>query len=609
MSHARKNSNVVSNRNLSVLPLAIAYLALFVLVGCASKMTIGPSSRIKSSPRIKQELASDLNIKRLPISANILVDERTRNYSVSQRPSTMTGSLRTLHLPVGQQLMSGIKHGANLAFKDVYENDPTNGQTNLKIKLADFLLDYEFVPIGRMKYYMRMTMESKLEKKDGTVIYRKELSVENADLSSVEDIGWFGENMQQYTGDALATLVVLWVRKFVKDITQDISVQQFAQSLAGPVVVAEASPPEIIINSPSDSSFTERGEVILAGSISSESPIKDLRVSVNGRALPGTRSIIVTGKANTIALNERVALTVGENVITVLAFNESGGTSQKIICITRNEPSLKASAATNGGKVGERWAVVVGISIYKHSVKGIPNLPQAAIAARAFADFLKSPKGGDFKKNNVLLLTNEQATSATLRSALFTFLKKAIEEDLVIFFFSGQGAPEPGSSDNYYLLTHDADPEDLPSSAIPTWDVDTAFKRSIKARRAVLIVDACHVSEIGKGFGSRGMRGSNMINRYLQRLSETGEGRAIFTATQIGQTAVEKRLRGENTGLFTHYLLEALSGAADENRDGIVTLGEAIDYTTNMVSAASRGKQRPEIAGKFDRRLPLAVIK
>lgn len=608
MSYALKNSNVVSNRNLSVLPLAIVYLALFVLVGCASKMTIGPSQRIKPSPRIKQELASDLNIKRLPISVNILVDERTRNYSVSQRPSSHFGRLRTLYLPIGQQLMNGIKHGANLAFKNVYEDDSTNGQTNLRIKLADFFLDYKFIPPGRMKYTMKMIMESQLEKKDGSVVYRKELSVENMDFSSVQDIGYFGENMQQYTGDALATLVVLWVRKFVKDITQDISVQQFAQSLAGPVVVAEASPPEIFINSPSDSSFTERGEVTLAGSISSESPIKDWRVSVNGRALPGTRSIIVTGTGNTIALNERVALTVGENVITVSAFNEAGGTSQKIIRITRNEPSLKASAVTNGGKVGERWAVVVGISRYKHSAKGIPNLPHAAIDAKALAGFLKSPKGGGFKKNNVLLLTNERATSVALRSALFTFLKKAIEEDLVIFFFSGQGAPEPGSSDNYYLLTHDADPEDLPSTAIPTWDVDTAFKRSIKARRAVLLVDACHVSEIGKGFGSRGMRGSNMINRYLQRLSETGEGRAIFTATQIGQTAVEKRLRGENMGLFTHYLLEALSGAADENRDGIVTLGEAIDYTTDLVSAVSRGKQRPEVAGKFDRGLPLAVI-
>jgi hypothetical protein len=61
--------------------------------------------------------------------------------------------------------------------------------------------------------------------------------------------------------------------------------------------------------------------------------------------------------------------------------------------------------------------------------------------------------------------------------------------------------------------------------------------------------------------------------------------------------------------LFTHYLLEGLSGAADEDGNYIVTLGEVIDYTTDLVIAASRGRQQPDIEGAFDRNLPLAVLK
>ena len=611
MPHARKKLEVVSNRNLSILLFATVYLTAFMLVGCASKLTVGPSQRIQSLQRLNKELASDLNIKRLPISANILVDEKTRNYSVSQRPSSRFGGLRKLHLPVGQQLIEGIKLGTNLAFKKAYVDDNTSGQADLEIKLTDFFLDYQFIPPGRLKYEMRMTVVSQLKKNDSAVVYRKELSVENMNLSTVQEIGYFGENIGQYTGDAVATLVALWVRKFAKDITQDSEVRQFAQSIAGPSMVAEIQGPEINILSLKESSSTDQKEVQLMGSIRSNIPIREIITSLNGHTLPQVRGIaIVPMHPGETKLNRRIPLSVGENVISITAINKAGGTSQKVIRVTRNEPALvNGTRAGHGNAIGERWAVVVGISKYEHNDKGIPNLDSAANDARIFADFLKSPEGGGFKNENVLVLTDAQATSAALRRALFTFLKKAIEEDFVIFFYSGQGTPEPGIPENYYLLTYDADPDDLPSTAIPTWDVDTAFRRNIKAKRAVIIADASHINSIGKATGTRGVRGSNLINKYLKNLSESGEGKAIFTATQDGQVNAKTHFKGRNTGLFTHYLLEALSGAADENNDSIVTLGEVIDYTTDLVSAASRGKQRPDIAGSFDRNLPLASLK
>jgi hypothetical protein len=599
------------SRKPSISFCALVSLAIVMVAGCASKLKVEPPQSMESSPRLREVLGSDLAIERLPISAHILVDEKTRNYSVSQRPSSRFGGLRKLHLPIGPQLMEGIRIGSHLAFKEAYEDNHPPGLANLEIALTDFFLDYKFVPPGRLQYTMRMTVESQLKKKDGAVVYGKALPVHNEDLSSVEDIGCFGEKMGHYTGDAVATLVALWVRTFVKDITQDSEVRQFAQSVAGPPMKAEIQGPEIAILSLKDSNSTDQGAVQLIGSIRSKSPIQEIITSLNGRTLQQARGIAVTPvRPGEIRLNRRIPLSMGENVISITAMNEAGGTSQKVIRVTRHEPALAAGAHIRpGSRIGERWAVVVSISDYLNTRKGIPNLSSAADDALAFAEFLRSPQGGGFKNENVLVLTGTQATSAALRHALFTFLKKAIEEDFVIFFFSGQGAPEPGILENYYLLTYDADPDDLPSTAIPTWDVDIAFRRNIKAKRAVILADASHVSSIGTAAGTRGVTGSNLINRYLKNLSETGEGKVIFTSTQEGQISATTHLRGRNTGLFTHYLLEALSGAADENRDGVVTLGEAIDYTTDLVSAASRGKQRPDIAGKFDRDLPLAVIK
>ncbi len=579
--------------------LLIILIMLFVLTGCVSTQSI------EGMAKTKQKISSKLKINRLPLSIKIDVDNKTKHWAI--------GWMNRGSLPIGKQLMKGIRQAADLIFKDIQADDSSNYDAILKIELVEFNCCKENFtlstpPYGAVEYTMSMAVKSKLAKKDGSTIYRKTLNVEHDGFG---EYIWDGNVGGSQISEGNAMLVGLWVRDFAKDITQDLEVQKFAQSIAGTVQVAEVSGPEIIITSLANGSSTDQAGVQLIGSISSNSPIKEISTSINGHPLKQTRGLLIASKkTGIIKLDRRIPLSMRENVISITATNEAGGTSQKIVSIIRTKPALITAADVgSGSKIGERWAVVIGISRYKHSAKGIPDLNNAANDALTFADFLKSPQGGGFKNENVLLLTNEQATSAALRRALFTFLKKAIEEDLVIFFFSGQGAPEPGTPENYYLLTYDANPVDLPSTSIAVWDVDTAFRRNIKAKRAVIITDASHVSSIGKSTGTRSVGGSNLINKYLKKLSESGEGKAIFSATQEGEVGAKIRGTGKKTRLFTHYLLEALSGAGDANNDGIVSLGEAIDYTTDLVSAASRGKQRPDIAGKFDRNLPLAVLK
>lgn len=634
----------------------LIFLFLLPLFSCASGKIHRnyPLPIDKRSQKLKEKLATELKITKLPTPVNLIVTKRSKSYSVTKRPKSSYAILTVATIPAGQQLMKGIRKAANLVFSEVYESGTKQSHAVLKVRLRNFDFEHKYVKqhnLGalaayesekaryesrrwsssyrktfgpprpprmtgiKLHYKMRMNVITELISNTGTVIYQKDFSVSHE--------GWgktysnppgrgdsYHRKDQTVLGEANAILVGIWVRGFVEDITQNKDVQRFAQSFLSPAKTVRVRVPEIIITSPTDGSTTDRSEVVLTGTINSASAIKEWHTSLNGRPLTETRGIVLKKKDNVVSLNQRIPLIRGENVITVIASNEDGGVGQKIVRITRKEPALIASKDIgSSGQIGERWAVVVGVSKYRHRAKGISELKSAASDARAFAEFLKSSRGGNFKGKNVLLLTDEQATSAALRRALFTFLKRAIEEDLVIFFFSGQGASEIEGSDNYYLLTYDADPNDLPSTAIPVWDVDIAFRRNIKAKRTVILADACHISNIGRDQGSRAMPGNNLINKYIHALSEAGEGRAIFTATQVGQVGIEKALRGRKTGLFTHYLLEALSGLADENGDGVVTLGETIDYTTNLVHAASRGKQRPTVAGRFDRNLPLALTK
>jgi uncharacterized caspase-like protein len=272
-------------------------------------------------------------------------------------------------------------------------------------------------------------------------------------------------------------------------------------------------------------------------------------------------------------------------------------------------PSLRLpSRPQKTGAIGQRWAVVVGISRYKHGGSDLANLRYADQDAKAFYEFLISPTGANFPKSNIRFLINEGATLASLKDALYVFLQNAIEEDLVIIYFAGHGSPEPADNENLYLLAYDTDPRRLPSTAFPMWDIETALSRYIRAERVVLIADACHSAGIGSGFATRAITvEGNPVNRYLIQLAKSGRGRAIFTASEAGEQSQESKKWGGGHGVFTYFLLEGLKGKADSNKDGIVSLGESMDYTDEQVRRATQNKQHPDTSGNFDRNLPLSV--
>jgi uncharacterized caspase-like protein len=88
--------------------------------------------------------------------------------------------------------------------------------------------------------------------------------------------------------------------------------------------------------------------------------------------------------------------------------------------------------------------------------------------------------------------------------------------------------------------------------------------------------------------------------------------RLIFTSCEAGERSLESSELGH--GVFTYFILEALKGDADKlekngNGDSKVSLGELIDYTTDKVKRFSKNCQHPDTAGRFDRILPMVVIK
>ena len=266
---------------------------------------------------------------------------------------------------------------------------------------------------------------------------------------------------------------------------------------------------------------------------------------------------------------------------------------------------------TPPARIGQKWAVVAGISDYKFGGKGgLTELQFADRDAKALAEFLRSPEGGSFE--HVLELVNGEVTYAKLREALWNFLGKAIEEDLVLFYFSGHGSPDPHNRKNLYLMTHEADPDKMASTAFPMWDIETAIARQIKAERVIVITDACHGAGVT---GSIGLKGLGKITNSVQdALLDLGKhtGKVCLVSCEAREESQESEKWGDGHGVFTHFLLQGLRGEADGTgagcSDGVVTLGELIDYVEEGVRRETRSQQHPRAQGSFDRCMPIATV-
>ena len=358
---------------------------------------------------------------------------------------------------------------------------------------------------------------------------------------------------------------------------------------------------EVAVHYPKHGSTTEKSEIAVVAQVDVREPLKTGEILLNGKVLKRLE-LGSAGLGTRVPVESTAALTQGANTITIRVEAAAGHTVEADVRVTRIEPEFVISTEAPLKK----WAVVIGISEYLHSGRGIPALKFAHRDARSFAQFLRSPKGGGFEAARVKVLINKEATTVNVRSALFTFLQQARKNDLVIVYFAGHGAPEPGRPDNLYLLTYDADPDDFASTAFPMWDMETALKRYIVADRVVVIADACHSGGVGTGEGLRSAGGGNLINAYMAKLHETKPGRAIITASEANELSREGREWGEH-GDFTYYLLEGLRGQADSDKNGVVSIVEAFSYVQSRVRRATHSGQHPSIQGRFDPNLPLGV--
>lgn len=256
----------------------------------------------------------------------------------------------------------------------------------------------------------------------------------------------------------------------------------------------------------------------------------------------------------------------------------------------------QAAAATAAAQTGgQTYALLVGVSKY---AKPELSLQYADADASVFSHLIESPLGGSVPASNVLLLTDEKATTAAVRNGFQDFLKRrAGKNDTVVILIAGHGTVDGKDA---YILTYDSDPQDLKSTALGMDEVQSLFEDQLsKVGRVLLFVDVCKAGTIGTIHNTT-------VASNVQQLGDVQGDLFGLLASRPREVSLEGPQFGGGHGVFSYFVIKGLEGAADANHDGVVDADELIKYVSDQVPMATANKQHPREFGSYDNMMRLS---
>jgi len=570
---------------------------LSVLAGCLASVDVGRQVALPPIP--KPEM--------LPVPIALYLEETLKTHVETSRLSTPHGARKTYEFKVGEALAPALAAQMRSIFTRVDDSQVLPTQQSLRdanlagvmwIGLKHTAIDIHFVPdlLGsEAKTSYQIALEVAFQDNTGNEIFRRR----------VTGVGTSSRRTSGFDDSAFVPGIDLAIQSVLERLSEAIIsaplLGEVARrtpignrpNLVQPVALTamqespRSPPPLITIASPSEGQQVGTEWVHLIGATASDTGIARMEVRVNGEPL-ARRAPRGGEPSGNLEFSERLRLQEGPNEIGVTVFDRENRSTTRTVSVMRIVER------------GTIWGVIVGISRYK----AVRPLLYGAADAVAFYDYLLHQVG--VPKENLTLLTDDQATLVNLKRTLGTELKrKAGQKDTVIIYFAGHGAPEIDSTSpdedglEKYLIPYDADPHDLYTTALPIRDIESIFQR-LASERVIFIADACYSGAAGGRTFTTVSRRAVMSDAFLDRLAR-GKGRIVMTASKANEVSVELDSLGH--GVFTYYLLEGLRGKADLDGDGLITADEIYAYVSKKVPEATGQNQNPvkkgDVEGQF----------
>lgn len=288
----------------------------------------------------------------------------------------------------------------------------------------------------------------------------------------------------------------------------------------------------------------------------------------------GTVLVAKAGDASFGASAEELA----ERIVAELVALPEAGVAPPTVAAAPAPPAARASG-TDGANA---FAIVIGVERYREA---LPAAKGAEKDAREFAKLLQTTL--NVPAANVKLLLGDRASRADLQGALTEWLpKNAVKPGgRVYVFFSGHGAPDVASGEAF-LLPWDSNPAYLKSGGLSVKELQASLS-ALPGQQTFVFLDACF-----SGTGERSVLADG--TRPLVPVRELSDAPSVVTFSAAGAREATGAHASSGHGLFTHHLLDGLSGAADADADLHVTLDELQRHLATHVSAEARLQNREQ---------------
>lgn len=244
--------------------------------------------------------------------------------------------------------------------------------------------------------------------------------------------------------------------------------------------------------------------------------------------------------------------------------------------------------------VPKYWGLIIGIENYAH----LPNVEYARKDAVIMKEYFNKVLG--VPAENTITLVDGEATMGRIKGYIKRYLPANMDRDSTLFvYFAGHGAPDIKKG-QAYLVPHDGDTKFIDQTGYPLKEFYSDLE-AINIDRTYVFLDSCF-SGVASRAAEMLIKGARPALVHIEDLKLTSKDVVSLSATSAGQISNAYPEAGH--GLFTYYLLRALSGESDTDNNDKISIKEIYQYVkTNVVKDSRRigNEQTPSITPSLER--------
>ena len=388
----------------------------------------------------------------------------------------------------------------------------------------------------------------------------------------------------------------------------EVTPQPTAQPQPEPQMAVQSSPNnetnELFITSP----MPLRGRIISIPY--SQSTITVLRGHVNRSVMPlnlmySLKPIV----GQHIAYNPELSIDANGNFSINIQAPSSGIYQLVLQGIKQDGQVITKSYFLKIGEVSNIYLIVYGLD-----APGDPQFPAVngyTTSARAFYQDLR--EGLALKRSNVAYFVGKNAIPSRFIEKLRRFVMQAGDTGLVIVGLFAPTIIDPQNPYAFYILGYYTKPNDIPSSSIASYMLKNTMR--INRSRKIVFFDGVNERML-KWYYQKSQASSiysdfsdflSSLNDAVLAVGDSVQSICLVSSSQLQSTSYVYPYNNRSYTLFMHLIDSGLHGDADGDGDGVVTLGELIQFIEDRMTQIMPSAQ-PGVAGNCDGTATMGVV-